>query len=109
MSYVEAVNWLDENPAWYNALTTNCTTTILRHVERLGYVVSFDWRMLANGHLDELEYTQGTISTAYPFEELRARSDVTARGVYQMGEEYARSWPTSSASSGISMPKRSLS
>jgi hypothetical protein len=39
----------------------------------------WDWRILANGYLDELAYERGAIDTTLPLAELRARSDVTER------------------------------
>jgi len=38
-----------------------------------------DWRLLANGHLDQLLYERGQIDTHVPFAELRARSNITER------------------------------
>jgi hypothetical protein len=38
-----------------------------------------DWRLLANGHLDQLLYERGQIDTRLPFDELRARSNITER------------------------------
>jgi hypothetical protein len=39
--------------------------------------VPWDWRFLANGHLDEVFYERGRIDTSMPFDEMRRRSDVT--------------------------------
>jgi hypothetical protein len=79
LDYVNSINALADEPAWYNALTTNCTTTILHHVRALGIAFPSDWRLIANGHLPELQYELGSINTSMPFDELRERSDVTAR------------------------------
>ena len=35
--------------------------------------------MLLNGHIDEIAYKRGRLDTTLPFEELRARSDITER------------------------------
>jgi len=82
LEYVRVVNKLAAQPAWYNALTTNCTTTILHLVEQLGMKVPLDWRFIANGHLDELQYERGSINTTMPFADLRARSDITKRAQF---------------------------
>jgi hypothetical protein len=79
VDYLQEVARLGSRPEWYNALTHNCTTAIRQHRKRLGTAQAFDWRMLANGHLDELMYERGGIDTSVPLEELRARSDVTER------------------------------
>jgi hypothetical protein len=79
LDYLREVNRLDRRPEWYNALTHNCTTTIRHHVQEVGAGNPFDWRILANGRLDELGYERGQVNTSIPFAELRRRSDVTAR------------------------------
>ncbi|HET9700387.1 MAG TPA: DUF4105 domain-containing protein [Burkholderiales bacterium] len=77
--YLEEVNRLARKPAWYNALTQSCTTTIEQNVKAVGVAFAFDWRVLANGRLDELLYERGSINRSLPFPELRARSDITAK------------------------------
>ncbi len=79
VDYLDQVNQLADHPEWYNALTQNCTTTIRGHVQNVGAAGSLDWRMLANGHLDELLYERGQIDTSLPLAELRARSNITEK------------------------------
>jgi hypothetical protein len=79
LEYLEEVNRLAREPQWYNALTHNCTTTIRHHVRQVAAGNPFDWRILANGHLDELGYERRQINTSLPFAELRRRSDITTR------------------------------
>lgn len=78
--YVEAFNALAQQPGWYNALTTNCTTAIFKNVKHVfGISHLFDWRIIANGHLDELAYEERVVNTSMPLSELRTRSDITQR------------------------------
>ena len=79
VDYLEEVNHLADHPEWYNALTQNCTTTIRGHAQNVGVGGNLDWRLLANGHLDELLYERGQIDTSIPFAELRARSNITEK------------------------------
>jgi hypothetical protein len=79
VDYLDEVNQLADHPEWYNALTQNCTTTIRGHVQNIGAGGNLDWRMLANGHLDELLYERGQIDTSLPLEDLRARSNITEK------------------------------
>jgi len=83
VDYLESIDELVEAPAWYNALIHNCTTTIALHAEnalrKVTHPSFWNWRLLANGHLDELFYEHGAIDTQLPFAEMRAASDVTAR------------------------------
>ena len=79
VDYLDEVNRLAEHPRWYNALTQNCTTTIRGHAQNVGAGGRLDWRLLANGHLDQLLYERGQIDTDLPFADLRARSNITER------------------------------
>ncbi|MGH7924141.1 MAG: DUF4105 domain-containing protein [Candidatus Binatus sp.] len=77
VDYLEEVNRLADHPEWYNALTQNCTTTIRGHTQNVGAAGGLDWRMLANGHLDQLLYERRQIDTGIPFADLKARSNIT--------------------------------
>jgi len=79
VDYLREVNRLAEQPRWYNALTHNCTTMIRYHVKEIGGSQPWDWRILANGRLDELGYGRGTIDTSLPFPELKKRSNITEK------------------------------
>lgn len=77
--YLKEVNRIAEHPLWYNALTNNCTTTIRHHALHVGEGHPWDWRILANGHIDELGYERGMIDTSLPFPEMKARSEITEK------------------------------
>lgn len=78
-TYLDAMNELAANPAWYNALETNCTTTVRLNVIHAGGEFPLDWRLLANGHLPELLYERGVVDRSIPAAELRERSRVDLR------------------------------
>lgn len=77
LDYARQVNRLAREPVWYNAVDQNCTTTIRLHAIELGIQRPWDWRILVNGFGEELLYRRGMLDDSIPFEELRARSDVT--------------------------------
>jgi hypothetical protein len=79
VDYLDEVNRLADHPQWYNALTQNCTTTIRGHAQHVGAGGRLDWRLLANGHLDELLYERGQIDTDLPLADLRIRSNITEK------------------------------
>ena len=79
LSYLDGVNRLARAPAWYNAFTHNCTTSIRLHVQDVGIHNPWDWRILVNGHADELLYERRNLNHELPFAELRTRSEVTTR------------------------------
>lgn len=79
LNYLQHVNSLKQKAEWYNALTSNCTTNIRGHAR--AYAASpWDWRILLNGHLDEMIYENGRLDRGLPFAELKARSHINERG-----------------------------
>jgi hypothetical protein len=79
LEYINTVNVLHEHPRWYNAITTNCTTSI-RTQRPTSQRVPWDWRMLANGKADEMLYQRHLIATGgLPFGELKQRSLINQR------------------------------
>ena len=63
VDYLDEINQLADHPQWYNALTQNCTTAIRGHAQNIGVARPLDWRLLANGHVDELLYERSQIDT----------------------------------------------
>ena len=77
--YINTVNALHEKPRWYNAVTTNCTTSI-RAQRAAKLRAPWDWRMLLNGKADELLYQRHAVATGgLPFAELKQRSLINER------------------------------
>jgi len=79
LTYLEKIDRLTRAPDWYNALTHNCTTSIRLHVVEGGGRLPLDWRLLLNGHLDELLYESGRLNRSLSLAELRQHSDITAK------------------------------
>jgi hypothetical protein len=78
LDYLRRANELHERAEWYNALTDNCTIAI-RTQRAAADRAPWNWRMLLNGHLDELLYERGTIVTNLPFAELKKLSNINSR------------------------------
>lgn len=81
LDYLRTVNEFRTDPQWYNALTSNCTTDIWKHIAPYYPGAKFDWRLLASGYADELAYDLGVTDRSLPFPELRRRSRVNARAL----------------------------
>lgn len=74
MEYVATINSLREQPRWYNAITTNCTTAI-RSQHPAGSRIPWDWRILVNGKIDEMLFAKGSlVSAGLPFPALRQKA-----------------------------------
>jgi hypothetical protein len=79
LEYVHSLNALRTQPRWYNAITTNCTTSI-RSQHPSKERIPWDWRILLNGKGDELLYKDGALVTGgLPFAELKAQSLIDDR------------------------------
>ena len=79
LEYIHSLNALRNKPRWYNAITTNCTTSIrTQHPPKER--IPWDWRILLNGKCDELMYERHFIVIdGLPFAELKSRSLIDTR------------------------------
>jgi hypothetical protein len=78
LNYIQRLNQLREQPEWYNAVNQNCTTSI-RAQRAASERAPWDWRMLANGHGDELLYERGAIVNTMPLTKLKQEVHINAR------------------------------
>ncbi len=75
LEYLARLNEMHAKPVWYNAVTTNCTTSI--RTQRAGAKrAPFDWRIIANGKMDEALYERGVLDRSLPFADLRQRARI---------------------------------
>jgi hypothetical protein len=81
LDYLKAINSLKVQPEWYNALTSNCTSNIRGHTKPYAPRFRADWRLIVNGYVDEMIYSNGSMYRGLPFAELKARSHINARAM----------------------------
>ncbi|OPY83554.1 MAG: hypothetical protein A4E65_00524 [Syntrophorhabdus sp. PtaU1.Bin153] len=74
LEYVRQINRMKNNPEWYNTLTTNCTTNIVRHIRAFGGRARYTWKILLSGYTPQYAYELGGLETTIPFAELKRRS-----------------------------------
>jgi len=79
LEYVQDANALSATPEFYNSITTNCTTTIVKMMRAVGDVVPMDWRLIVNGYLPEYAYERGALGTSLPLADLRQRAHIAVR------------------------------
>lgn len=79
LEYVSDANALSTKPAFYNSITTNCTTTIVKMKRAVGDVVPFDWRLIVNGYLPDYAYDRGALDTRLPLSTLRELAHIDDR------------------------------
>lgn len=74
---MKRVNKLHDEPEFYDTLSNNCTTNIVRHINTLApESVPTDFRVLLPGFADNLAYELGLIDNSKPFEEVRRNARV---------------------------------
>jgi hypothetical protein len=78
LDYLISVNDLNQQPAFYNAITSNCTTNIRVHTRSVAgaKVAPWNWRLLLNGKGDEFAYENGQLAGDLPFDELKRRAHI---------------------------------
>ncbi|MBB6412792.1 DUF4105 domain-containing protein [Mesorhizobium sangaii] len=79
LEYVSDANALSTKPAFYNSITTNCTTTIVKMMRAVGDAVPFDWRLIVNGYLPDYAYDRGALDTRLPLSTLRELAHIDDR------------------------------
>lgn len=78
LDYLRSVNELHADPAFYNAVTSNCTTNIRLHAKAAGGPPAppWDWRLLLNGKSDEFAYQYGRLAGDLPFADLKQQAHI---------------------------------
>jgi Domain of unknown function (DUF4105) len=78
LDYLREINSLAEKPEFYNALSTNCTTSILTHTRVNQTDLPLSWKVLLSGYVPQYLYERAAIDTNLPLEELKRRSHINA-------------------------------
>jgi hypothetical protein len=79
LSYVRAANALAGKPAFYNTITSNCTTIVYRMARQIDPGLPWDIRLLLTGYLPDYLHDVGTLDRSVPVDELRRRGRITER------------------------------
>lgn len=76
LDYLREINALEDEPAFYNTGTTNCTTNVFRHTKVNPGPHNFSWKILLSGYAPEYVYDRGGLDTRLPFAELKRISHI---------------------------------
>ena len=79
LDYLKSINELRDRPAFYNTLTTNCTTSILLHTRMNPESPPLSWKILLSGYVPDYLYELGRLDTSRPFAQLEKLSRVNER------------------------------
>lgn len=78
-SYVRAANALAAKPAFYNTITSNCTTIVYGMAKHLDPDLPWDVRLLLTGYLPSYLQKIGAVDPRTTLTELRRRGRITER------------------------------
>ncbi|MBZ4372310.1 DUF4105 domain-containing protein [Corallococcus sp. AS-1-6] len=88
MDMVRRMNGLHTQPEFYDTLTSNCTTNLVHHFEKVATKdVPYDHRTLMPAFSDALAYELGIIDTDVPLEQVRQRYHINARALAAQGRD----------------------
>ncbi|MFY0567173.1 DUF4105 domain-containing protein [Archangium lansingense] len=74
LDMVQRMNGLQAQPEFYNSITSNCTTNLVRHLEKVSETnVPYDHRTLLPAYSDELAFALGLIDSDVSLAETRER------------------------------------
>jgi uncharacterized protein DUF4105 len=79
LSYVQAANTLSTRPAFYNTITSNCTTIVYRMARQIDPGLPWDLRLLLTGYLPEYLHEVGAVDPKFSVDALRQRGRITER------------------------------
>jgi len=79
LRYVEEANALSAKPAFYNSITTNCTTAVAKMIRAMGGNLPLDWRLIINGYLPGYLYDRGAVVTTIPLSQVTALARIDDR------------------------------
>ncbi|MGB3315195.1 MAG: DUF4105 domain-containing protein [Albidovulum sp.] len=79
LTYLDFGNALDENPAFYNTLTDNCTTTVYQLATLVQPDMPLDIRLVKSGQLPDYLDEIGGLADDISMAERRSRAAVTER------------------------------
>ena len=87
VAMLERANALREQPEFYNTITNNCTSNLVRHVNTVAPKrVPTGIKTILPGYTDEVALRLGLLDTSLDIEEARARFRINERAKRAMGD-----------------------
>lgn len=81
-------NELASRPEFYDTLANNCTTNVVRHINRIQpNRVPYDYRVLLPGYSDKLAYDEGLIVRHGTFDETKTRAYINPQAILAAGRQ----------------------
>src|SRR5690554_6013663 len=77
--YLDEAAALRREPAFYNTLTSNCTTIIFALARRISPGIPMDYRLLLSGYFARYVFELGGLTAGHEYEDLQRRGYINAR------------------------------
>lgn len=90
--YMGRATALAERPEFYNTVTNNCTSNIVRIIDRglpHGKRLGLSWRLLFSGYADAFAYDVGRLKTSLSFAALKNRSLIVRPPDSTIGKDFS--------------------
>jgi hypothetical protein len=90
--YIDRASGLSERPEFYNTLTNNCTSNIVRIIDRglpRTQRLGLSWRLLFSGYADAFAYDAGRLRGRMPFAKLKRQSRIVRPPDAVIGEDFS--------------------
>lgn len=85
---IERANGLTSNPEFYNTLTSNCTTSLLKDTDLPAWRRYLDWRILLPAYSDRVAYEYGILDQSYALKDLRAAAYLDPQRLTPEGADF---------------------
>lgn len=90
LAYVERATELEKAPAFYNTLTSNCTTVVYEIAKQIVPDLPLDYRLLVSGYFAEYAYEQGGLVKGFSLAELKQKGHIVPRAkAAQPGDNFS--------------------
>ncbi len=90
--YLQQARQLDAEPAFYNTLTSNCTTIVFDLARQIEPGLPMDYRLLASGYLAGYAYDQHALVPGVDLATLKARGRITERALQPQAQQDYSGW-----------------
>ena len=81
------INRLNDEPEFYNTLTTNCTTDVVALARALGSDMRYSWKVVLSGYAPEYAYELGKLDSQPAVCRTAAAQPDKSRGRMRVGDD----------------------
>lgn len=81
LGYAAKAGELQQQPGFYNSLTSNCTTIIFEIARHIAPELPLDYRLLLSGHFAKYVHAQGALVPGHAFEALESAAYINPRAL----------------------------